>query len=97
MRRHSLDPESIRKHIISVFSTSSRKRQSLTNTNNNHQQQQQHNGLLDLARRARRFSVPEEETYLQIAENNAPELHTIPEVSHCIGEYRCFLHALLAC
>lgn len=92
MRRHSLDPESIRKHIISVFSTSSRKRQSLTSSNNNHRHHHHHH-----ARHARRFSVPEEETYLQIAENNSAELHTIPEVSHCIGKYRCFLHALLAC
>lgn len=72
MRRHSLDPESIRKHIISVFSTSSRKRASLTNNNN---------VLLNLARRTRRFSVPEEEVS---GNSTNPELHTIPEVSRLI-------------
>lgn len=80
MRRHSLDPESIRKHIISVFSTSSRKRQSLTNNNNNHPSN--NNVLLNLARRTRRFSVPEEE-HFELSDNN-PELHTIPEVSRLI-------------
>ena len=83
MRRHSLDPESIRKHIISVFSTSSRKRQSLTNNNNNNNNHPTNNNvLLNLARRTRRFSVPEEE-HFELSDNN-PELHTIPEVSRLI-------------
>ena len=48
MRRHSLDPESIRKQIRAVFS-SSRKRQESSST---------HLGF-NLSRRMRRFSVPE--------------------------------------
>ena len=94
MRRHSLDPESIRKHIISVFSTSSRKRQSLTN-NNNHHPRQQHNGLLNLSRHTRRFSVPEEE-HVPIPDSY-PELHAIPEVSHFIGRDVHMLLARFAC
>jgi hypothetical protein len=73
MRRHSFDPESIRKQIISVFTTSSRKRQNLTNNNHTH------NGILNLGRRTRRFSVPDKK-YLEVHDNN-PELHTIDEVS----------------
>lgn len=48
MRRHSLDPESIRKQLISMF-TPSRKRQS---NSNNHL-------TVNFGRRMRRFSVPE--------------------------------------
>jgi hypothetical protein len=70
MRRHTFDPASIRKQIISVFTTSSRKRQNSTNN---------HNGILNLGRRIRRFSAPEKK-YLEVSDNN-PELHTIDEVS----------------
>lgn len=49
MRRRSLDPESIRKQIISVFTSPSRKRQNATNNN----------GLINSGQRTRRFSVPE--------------------------------------
>jgi hypothetical protein len=76
MRRHTLDPGSIRKQIISVFTSSSRKRQNSTNHNSGH------NGILNFSRRTRRFSVPEKK-YLDITENN-PELHTIDEVSKLI-------------
>ena len=48
MRRHSLDPESIRKQLISMF-TPSRKRQQ---SSNNHL-------TVNFGRRMRRFSVPE--------------------------------------
>jgi len=65
MRRHSIDPENIKKQIMSIFSTSSRKRQ---NANNNPLHSNDH-------RRTRRFSVPDRK-YI-----NSPELHTIDEVS----------------
>ncbi len=73
MRRHSLDPESIRKQIISVFTMSSRKRQNLTNDNH------RNNGILNCGLRTRRCSVPARK-YLDTSHNNA-ELHTINEVS----------------
>jgi hypothetical protein len=76
MRRHTLDPESIRKQIISVFTTSSRTRQSSTNNNSNH------HGILNLARHTRRFSVPDKK-YLDVSDKNS-ELHTIEEVSVCM-------------
>jgi len=76
MRRHSLDPENIRKHIISIFTTSSRKRQNGTNNNSNS------NGIFNLGRRIRRFSVPDKK-YLDISDKNS-ELHTIDEVSALI-------------
>ena len=77
MRRHSLDPESIRKQIISIFTTSSRKRQNLTNDNHHN------NSILNFGRRTRRYSVPERK-YLDVSHNN-PELHTINEVSRLIS------------
>lgn len=74
MRRHSLDPESIRKQIIAVFTPSSRKRQNSTNSN----------GILNLTRRTRRYSVPDKK-YLDVSDNKTPELHTIEEVSKIIS------------
>lgn len=73
MRRHSLDPESIRKQIISIFTTSSRKRQSLTNNNSNN------HGLFNFGRRTRRFSVPEKK-YVDISDTNE-EGRPVKEVS----------------
>ncbi|CAF3423317.1 unnamed protein product [Rotaria socialis] len=75
MRRHSLDPESIRKQIISVFTIPSRKRQSLTNNN------QPNHGIFSFARRTRRYSVPDK-NHIDISNNNA-ELHPIKE-NHCV-------------
>jgi hypothetical protein len=76
MRRHTLGPESIRKQIISVFTTSSRKRQNLTNNNSTN------NSTLNVDRPSRRFSVPDKK-YLDVCDNNH-ELHTIDEVSELI-------------
>ncbi|CAF1465882.1 unnamed protein product [Rotaria magnacalcarata] len=88
MRRHSLDPESIRKQIISVFTISSRKRQSLTNNN-------QHNhGIFSFARRTRRYSVPDK-NHIDISNNDA-ELRPIKEVSTLIFISACFFTCLLA-
>jgi len=80
MRRHSLDPESIRKQIISVFTLPSRKRQNLANNNNST------NGILNFGQRTRRFSVPERK-YSDISENNT-ELNPIDEVSKLIFAYK---------
>ncbi|UJR30365.1 hypothetical protein I4U23_017900 [Adineta vaga] len=72
MRRHSVDPESIKKQIISVFTTSSRKRQNSTTTPTN-------NRILSFTRYTRRFSVPDKK-YSDTSYPNA-ELHTIKEES----------------
>jgi hypothetical protein len=77
MRRHSIAPESIRKQIKSVFTTSSRKRQNSTNTTSND------NSVLNLGQRTRRFSVPDKK-YLDVS-GTSPELHTIEEVSVLIS------------
>ncbi len=68
MRRHSLDPDNIKRQIKSVFTSPTRK---FLNSNGN--------GLINLARRTRRFSVPEKQ-YPDKTDVN-PELDTIHEVS----------------
>ncbi len=68
MRRHSLDPDNIKRQIKSVFTSPTRK---FLNSNGN--------GLINLARRTRRFSVPEKR-YPDKTDVN-PELDTIHEVS----------------
>ncbi|CAF1643368.1 unnamed protein product [Adineta ricciae] len=78
MRRHSVDPESIRKQIISVFTTSSRKRQNSTTTSTTN------TGILGFARRTRRFSVPDKK-YLHVSCPNA-ELHTIDELKNALTD-----------
>ena len=81
LRRHSLDPESIRKQILSVFTTSSRKRQNLANNSKN---STSNHGLFNVGRRLRRFSVPDRKD-LNMSDDNF-ELHTIDEVSKtCIA------------
>jgi len=89
MRRHTLDPNSIRKQIKSVFTSPTRKLLNLANNNSNNG-----NNIIHFGRRRRRFSVPEKESSDKFDIN--PELHTIQEVSHIISKKICmFMLALL--
>jgi hypothetical protein len=89
MRRHTLDPNSIRKQIKSVFTSPTRKFLNFTNNNSNNG-----NSIIHFGRRTRRFSVPEKESSDRLDVN--PELHTIQEVSQLISiEIFVFMSALL--
>ena len=68
MRRHSLDPDNIKRQIKSVLTSPTRK---FLNPNGN--------GLINLARRTRRFSVPEKKHPDRSDVNS--ELDTIHEVN----------------
>ncbi|CAF4024286.1 unnamed protein product, partial [Rotaria magnacalcarata] len=70
MHRHTLEHDSLREHIISLFMSPTRK--FLNFTHHSHNQ----NNILDCARRTRRRSEPEN-AYSGILDNNY-ELHTIP-------------------
>lgn len=70
MRRHSIDHESVRRQIISVFTIPSRKRNNSTNGTT---------GLFDFGRRTRRNSAPDKKHSDVVCPK--PELHTIAEVS----------------
>lgn len=85
MRRHTLDTDSIRRHLKSVFISPTRKFFNLTN----------HNGLLNLTHRTRRYSVPEKQ-HLDKSNNNA-ELRTINEVSELIRIRLYACSCLLCC
>jgi hypothetical protein len=76
MRRHSLDPDSIRRQIKSVFTSPTRKLFNFTNNNHNN------NSIINFGRRSRRYSVPDKKHPDQLDIN--VELHTIPEVSKSI-------------
>lgn len=85
MRRHSLDPGSIGRHIKSIFTSPSRKLRSFTNHNNDNSATSN--------RPSRRFSVPDKK-YSDKLDNNA-DLHTIDEVSKSICVYRYVYCCLL--
>ncbi|CAF4774688.1 unnamed protein product [Rotaria socialis] len=72
MHRHTLQHDSLREHIISLFLSPTRK--FLNFTHHNHNQ----NNIADCARRTRRRSEPEN-AYSDILDNNY-EFHTIPGV-----------------
>jgi hypothetical protein len=72
MRRHTADPESIGRQIISLFTSPTRKLLNLTNNNNG-------NSIIKFSRRSRRYSVPEKKKPDRLDIN--PELQTIQEVS----------------
>jgi hypothetical protein len=78
MRRHSLDPDNIKRQIKSVFTSPTRKFLNFTTNNSN----TNGNSFINFARRRRRFSVPEKK-YADKFDIN-PELHTIHEVSRLI-------------
>jgi hypothetical protein len=73
MRRHTLDPDSIRRQIKSVFTSPTRRFLNFTHNNNNN------NSIINSDQRTRRFSVPEKKPSDRL--DNNPELHTIHEVS----------------
>jgi hypothetical protein len=78
MRRHTLDPDSIRKQIKSVFTSPTRRLLNFTNNNNNNGP-----GIINFGRRTRRSSVPEKKNSDKSdnkSDNNS-ELDTIHEVS----------------
>lgn len=77
MRRHSLDPDHIKRQIKSVFTSPTRKLRNLTTSN--HQSNGGSNSIIKFARRTRRFSVPEKESSIKSDLNS--ELHPIDEVS----------------
>lgn len=78
MRRHTLDPNSIRRQIKSVFTSPTRKLFSFTNNNNS-----DGHSIINFTRRTRRFSVPDKESLDRLDAN--PELQTIHEVSQLIS------------
>jgi hypothetical protein len=75
MRRHTLDPDSIRRQIKSVFTSPTRRLLNFTNHNNN----SNHNSIINFGLRSRRFSVPEKKSSDRLDTN--AELDTIHEVS----------------
>jgi hypothetical protein len=79
MRRHTLDPDSIRKQIKSVFTSPTRKFFNFTNGNHSDQ-------------RTRRFSVPEKKQ--SDRSDNTNELDTIHEVSLLIYMHVCACFAI---
>ncbi len=94
MRRHTLDPDSIRRQIKSVFTSPTRKLLNFTNHNNNNNNNNSGgNGIINFGRRTRRFSVPEKK-YSDSLDVN-PELHTIHEVSQFISIEICMLMSAL--
>lgn len=74
MRRHSLDPDNIRRHIKSIFTSPSRKLRNFTHHHHHN------NDKIINSTRPRRFSVPEHK-YQHRLDNNA-DLDTIDEVSN---------------
>ncbi|CAF1016843.1 unnamed protein product [Adineta ricciae] len=74
MRRHSLDTNSIRQQIKSIFTSPSRKIRNLTNQ---HHHEQHHESLRHPHRHSRRFSVPDKKSSEKIDLNN--DLGTINE------------------
>ena len=76
MRRHSLDPDRIKRQIKSVFTSPTRK---LRNFTSHHPTNHDGNSIIKFARRTRRFSVPEKQSSTK--EDLHSELHTIDEVS----------------
>ena len=81
MRRHSLDPDHIKRQIKSVFTSPTRKLRNLTS--NHHQSSTNSNvdsgSIMKFARRTRRCSVPEKKS--SIKSDPHSDLHPIDEVS----------------
>ncbi|CAF1647582.1 unnamed protein product, partial [Adineta steineri] len=76
MRRHSLDPDKLRRQIKSIFVSPSRKIRNLTHQNHNNA------AVIERSRQARRFSVPEKKFPDRLGSSN--DLDTIDEVSKLI-------------
>jgi len=95
MRRHSLDPNSIRQQIKSVLTSPTRKLRHLTSNHSSNNG----NGFINFGRRTRRFSFPEKKSSERYDIN--PELHPIQEVSQLVLLNHCYafflLNVLLLC
>jgi hypothetical protein len=77
MRRHTLDPDNIKRQIKSALTSPTRKLLNFTNNTNTND-----SNLINLARQTRRFSVPEKKYSNKLDIN--PELDTIDEVNRFI-------------
>lgn len=76
MRRHSLDPDHIKRQIKSVFTSPTRKLRHFTS---HHPTNHTDHSIIKFTRRTRRFSVPEKPSSTKVDHNC--ELQTIDEVS----------------
>jgi hypothetical protein len=95
MRRHTLDPDNIKRQIKSVFTSPTRKFRNFKNHNHNNNNNSNDHSIGNSGRNTRRFSVPEKQYSDRLDVN--PELHTIHEVSQLISIKKSAFSCLLCC
>ena len=79
MRRHSLEPDSIRRQLKSVLTAPSRKFFAFTNGKSSPKE-----STTTKTKRTRRFSVPDKKTSTERLDQRT-DLHTIHEVKHSLS------------